>query len=75
MIYITIDKDTGLLNTFRTIRDMKKETSDHENTTYYHTPLQTITVQLIKLDGYSCIAELFNDMGLIPKKVSEARSD
>ena len=73
MIYITINKDTGQLNTFKSVRDMKKAVS--EDTQYYHTPLDTITINLIKLDGYTCIAELFNDMGLTSKLVSEVTRD
>ena len=73
MNYITVDPDTGKLKSFKTVRDMKKETS--EDATYYHTPLSTVTIDLSKLDGHHTIEDLFIDMGLSPKPISEAVKD
>ena len=72
MIYITVN-NAGKLSTFRSIKAMKKESPP--DIKYYHTPLGTISVLLIKLDGYTNIYELFDDMGLTPKLVSEATYD
>lgn len=73
MIYISVDPDTGKLKSFRTIRDMKEQSAP--DATYYHTPLSTITIDLSKLDGHHAIEDLFIDMGLNSKLVSEAIKD
>lgn len=73
MIYISVDPDNGKLKSFRSIKDMKKEVPSEA--TYYHTPLSTISIDLSKLNGHYTIEDLFIDMGLSSKPVSEAVKD
>ncbi len=75
MIYITIDPNDGKLKSFRSVKDMKKESKRPNETTYYHTPLNTITIDLSKLNGHRTIEDLFIDMGLSSKLVSEVVKD